>query len=89
MSVTIGFDGCQVSEDISPWSISWPSTGRNKTAKQKCPGSSESVGMVCCKLCTISAPDFMDNPEKNFHVSLALTGFIIYHTSIYDFMSTP
>ena len=64
MSVSIGFDGCQLSENISPWSISWPSTGRNKTAKQKCPGSSESVGMVCCKLCTISAPNFMDNPEK-------------------------
>ncbi|XP_065903381.1 adhesion G protein-coupled receptor L3-like [Dysidea avara] len=37
-----GFDGCHLGEDASPWSITWPPTGRNKAAKQKCPGGSES-----------------------------------------------
>ena len=41
---TVGFDGCHLGEDVSPWSITWPPTGRNKKAKQKCPGGSESKG---------------------------------------------
>ena len=40
----IEFNGCNLGEDTSLWSITWPPTDSNKPAMQKCPGMSESMG---------------------------------------------
>ena len=40
-----GFQGCQLDQDVN-WTITWPPTAIGRKAIQKCPGSSESNGIV-------------------------------------------
>jgi len=40
-----GLHQCQLGQDES-WNITWPPTDVGVTAKQKCPGSSETNGIV-------------------------------------------
>ena len=40
-----GLHRCQLGQDES-WNITWPPTDVGVTAKQKCPGSSETNGIV-------------------------------------------
>ena len=38
--------GCLYGQD-EMWDITWPATSASTTARQKCPGSSESQGISC------------------------------------------
>ena len=38
--------GCPYGQD-EMWNITWPATNASTSARQKCPGSSESQGITC------------------------------------------